>query len=236
VAYKSILGQELAGGEFTFQLLDNSGQVVSTAQNNAVDMHQFVIDEDGLDAVNPHYNQAPIYFDEISVDTTGTYRYTIREVAGNDEHVIYDNHVEHVLVMVSDNGDGTLSCDVTYPDVDNSTGTALFENSLRVYNNSYDDDDPETMGRLSIRKRVDTVPASYDNQPFVFDVLVLDENDEPISGVYRTTDVVPVPDESMTVTFTDGHAQVSLLPNQSITIYGLPADGAYSVTETSRAG
>lgn len=55
-----------------------------------------------------------------------SYTYHIREVAGEDEMVEYDNHVEDVTVNVTDDGRGNLSGEVTY-DADG----AVFENTRR---------------------------------------------------------------------------------------------------------
>lgn len=62
-ATKRFTGGELAGGDFTFQLLDKDGNVIQTVQN----------DKDGK-----------VAFQAISYDTPGDHDYTIKEVAGND--------------------------------------------------------------------------------------------------------------------------------------------------------
>ncbi|MBK0071103.1 SpaA isopeptide-forming pilin-related protein, partial [Enterococcus sp. S53] len=43
-----------------------------------------------------------IYFDAIDYDQAGTYKYTIREVAGTDSTITYDDTVYHVTVNVED--------------------------------------------------------------------------------------------------------------------------------------
>lgn len=68
-ATKRFTGGELAGGDFTFQLLDKDGNVIQTVQN----------DKDGK-----------VAFQAISYDTPGDHDYTIKEVAGNDPTVVYD--------------------------------------------------------------------------------------------------------------------------------------------------
>lgn len=91
-ATKRFTGGELAGGDFTFQLLDKDGSVVQTVQN----------DKDGK-----------VAFQAISYDTPGDHDYTIKEVAGNDPTVVYDAKGVKVHVKVSDEK-GELKATVTY--------------------------------------------------------------------------------------------------------------------------
>lgn len=80
-ATKRFTGGELAGGDFTFQLLDKDGNVIQTVQN----------DKDGK-----------VAFQAISYDTPGDHDYTIKEVAGNDPTVVYDTKDVKVHIKVSD--------------------------------------------------------------------------------------------------------------------------------------
>lgn len=91
-ATKRFTGGELAGGDFTFQLLDKDGSVVQTVQN----------DKDGK-----------VAFQAISYDTPGDHDYTIKEVAGNDPTVVYDTKGVKVHIKVSDEK-GELKATVTY--------------------------------------------------------------------------------------------------------------------------
>lgn len=91
-ATKRFTGGELAGGDFTFQLLDKDGSVVQTVQN----------DKDGK-----------VAFQAISYDTPGDHDYTIKEVAGNDPTVVYDAKGVKVHVKVTDEK-GELKATVTY--------------------------------------------------------------------------------------------------------------------------
>ena len=91
-ATKRFTGGELAGGDFTFQLLDKDGNVIQTVQN----------DKDGK-----------VAFQAISYDTPGDHDYTIKEVAGNDPTVVYDAKGVKVHVKVSDEK-GELKATVTY--------------------------------------------------------------------------------------------------------------------------
>lgn len=91
-ATKRFTGGELAGGDFTFQLLDKDGNVIQTVQN----------DKDGK-----------VAFQAISYDTPGDHDYTIKEVAGNDPTVVYDTKDVKVHIKVSDEK-GELKVTVTY--------------------------------------------------------------------------------------------------------------------------
>lgn len=91
-ATKRFTGGELAGSDFTFQLLDKDGSVVQTVQN----------DKDGK-----------VAFQAISYDTPGDHDYTIKEVKGADSTVVYDAKGVKVHVKVTDEK-GELKATVTY--------------------------------------------------------------------------------------------------------------------------
>lgn len=93
-ATKRFTSGELAGGDFTFQLLDKDGSVIQAVQN----------DKDGK-----------VAFQAISYDTPGEHDYAIKEVAGNDPTVVYDTKDVMVHVKVTDEK-GKLKATVTYDD------------------------------------------------------------------------------------------------------------------------
>lgn len=103
-ATKRFTGGELAGGDFTFQLLDKDGNVIQTVQN----------DKDGK-----------VAFQAISYDTPGDHDYTIKEVAGNDPTVVYDTKDVKVHIKVSDEK-GELKAIATY---DGEADVPTFTNS-----------------------------------------------------------------------------------------------------------
>lgn len=90
-AAKRLDGRALKDGEFTFELKDQDGNIVSSAKN----------DENGA-----------VAFDTISFDEAGTYNYTVTEAAGSDETITYDNTVYKVTITVTDDGNGSLSASV----------------------------------------------------------------------------------------------------------------------------
>ena len=76
---KELEGRELVEGEFTFNLLDENGKVVQTAQNTA----------DGT-----------ITFKDVEFEKAGTYKFTVEEVSGDDAQITYDKSVKNVSVEV----------------------------------------------------------------------------------------------------------------------------------------
>lgn len=103
-AKKHFTGGELAGNDFTFQLLDGDGSVVQTVRNG----------KDGK-----------VAFQAISYDTPGDHDYTIKEVAGNDPTVVYDAKDVKVHVKVTDEK-GELKAVATY---DGEADVPTFTNS-----------------------------------------------------------------------------------------------------------
>ena len=95
--HKALHGRDLKAGEFTFNLYDETGTVVARARNT----------KDGT-----------ISFNGLHYDKPGTHHYTVTEVKGTDEDIIYDNMVADVTVTVTkDYGDtiNVLKSAVTYP-------------------------------------------------------------------------------------------------------------------------
>ena len=92
---KRLEGKELTKDAFTFELLEN-GKVIQTKKNAA----------DGT-----------IQFDAISYDKEGSHTYTVREVAGTDTNIDYDDMNAVVTVNVTKNAStGILSAAVTMPE------------------------------------------------------------------------------------------------------------------------
>ena len=66
---------------------------------------------------------AAIKFGKIHYTAAGTYKYEIRENAGNAAGMTYDGHVATVEVTVTENGDGTLTANVTKKESGRFTNT-----------------------------------------------------------------------------------------------------------------
>lgn len=103
-AKKRFTGGELAGNDFTFQLLDNDGKELQAVQN----------DKDGK-----------VAFAAIDYATPGDHDYAIKEVAGNDSTVVYDAKNVKVHVKVTDEK-GELKAVATY---DGEKAVPTFTNS-----------------------------------------------------------------------------------------------------------
>ncbi len=86
-AEKTIKNRELVEGEFVFEIKGEDGKTVKIASNTA----------DGK-----------VVFEKIKLEKAGTFRYTVSEVQGNLDGVIYDKTVYNVVVTVTDNGEGKL--------------------------------------------------------------------------------------------------------------------------------
>lgn len=107
---KELDGRELREGEFTFELVSEDGKVVSTATNSA----------DGS-----------VAFKAITYKTPGTYNYVIREQKGSAGGVEYDSAEHTVVVVVTDNGDGTMTAkaELKSRDDEDAKNTIVFKNS-----------------------------------------------------------------------------------------------------------
>jgi len=106
---KYLTGKELTDNMFSFAVTDENGDIVSTGTNKA----------DGS-----------ITFSDLTLSSTGTYTYTVSEVNGGAGGITYDETEYAVKVEVEDNGDGSLSAIVNYPE------------SGLVFNNKYTTGDP----------------------------------------------------------------------------------------------
>lgn len=107
-ATKVLEGRELKEGEFDFALTDAEGEQVSEASNAA----------DGS-----------IEFKDIIVDQTGTYEYTIREIAGDDEEIEYDESSYNVTAKVVLNEDNILEVEsISYEKDGEPAESAVFTN------------------------------------------------------------------------------------------------------------
>lgn len=91
--HKTLTGRDLKAGEFSFQLKNAQGKVVSTATNDA---------------------KGNFAFDDLTFDAAGTYSYTVTEDTSNLPAGVspVTEGSKSVTIVVTDNGDGTLSADV----------------------------------------------------------------------------------------------------------------------------
>ncbi len=83
---KVLTGRDIIDGEFTFQLKDADGNVISEAVNA----------------------ENAFTFEALTFDKAGEYTYTVSEAKGDKGGVTYDDTVYTVTVTVTDNGEGQL--------------------------------------------------------------------------------------------------------------------------------
>lgn len=99
---KAIDGREWTDGdEFSFTITAPDGAPLPDPATVTVSKHDA---KDGI---------AAIKFGKIRYTATGTYKYEIRENAGSTVGMTYDAHVATAEVTVTENGDGSLTANVT---------------------------------------------------------------------------------------------------------------------------
>ena len=105
-ATKVLEGRKLKAKQFTFDVLDEAGNTVTAARNGADGTVNFGAIKYGL------------------ADVGKTYTYTIRERNAGAAGYTYSDAAAKAKVSVTDNGDGTLACDVSYWDGSSWDGSA----------------------------------------------------------------------------------------------------------------
>lgn len=105
-ATKVLEGRKLKAKQFTFDVLDEAGNTVTAARNGADGTVNFGAIKYGL------------------ADVGKTYTYTIRERNAGAAGYTYSDAAAKAKVLVTDNGDGTLACDVSYWDGSSWDGSA----------------------------------------------------------------------------------------------------------------
>ena len=141
---KALTGRDLKAGEFSFQLKDAQNKVVSTATNDA----------DGN-----------FHFDDLTFDEPGTYTYTVSEDTSSLPAGVsaVTAGPKSVTIVVTDNGDGTLSADVRKDALE-------FENSYEA---------GAAMVQLSFAKTLSGRPTALTDGEFQFQLK--DEQDNVVA-------------------------------------------------------
>jgi pilin isopeptide linkage protein len=120
---KVLEGGTLTAGEFSFELRDSDGRLISEGTNDAQGNVTFegAGEKAGID-------QGLLKFYE-----EGTYTYTIDEVAGADQMVTYDDATITMVVKVTTDEDGALVATTTYQrsGEDKVTGEGIFSNKVK---------------------------------------------------------------------------------------------------------
>ncbi|MBQ0079577.1 MAG: LPXTG cell wall anchor domain-containing protein [Eubacterium sp.] len=104
-------GRILKDQEFEFQLLDASNNEIQTVKNDG---------------------QGTVTFDEIEYTAVGTYNYTIKEVATEDEHITVDTTIYKAVVTVAvDRETKNLKATVVYKNGEEIVDDAIFTNHYK---------------------------------------------------------------------------------------------------------
>lgn len=106
-AEKVLKGNDLKGGDFTFELYDKDGKLIEAVKND---------------------KYGKILFSKLNIKEAGTYVYTIKELNGGAEGYTYDTTVYTVTVTVKDGGEGIFVVDMVYTDENGTVEKAVFEN------------------------------------------------------------------------------------------------------------
>lgn len=141
---KTLTGRDLKAGEFSFQLKDASSKLVQTVTN----------DESGN-----------FHFDDLTFDEPGTYTYTVSEDTSSLPAGVSPVTAgpKSVTIVVTDNGDGTLSADVRKDALE-------FENSYEA---------GAAMVQLSFAKTLSGRPTALTDGEFQFQLK--DEQDNVVA-------------------------------------------------------
>lgn len=107
VSYTGENAPALLGDDFTFELRDAQGTVVSTAKNDT---------------------EGTVKFD-LTCDTEGVFGYTILQVAGTDTNITYDSTITNVAVNVTKDEAGNLAATVAYglPEGEEADPTGVYQ-------------------------------------------------------------------------------------------------------------
>lgn len=220
IARKAFEGDTTRAGQFNFELLDSKGAVIEAATNMGPDLEV----TDGVGEANPYYGLASVHFTPLSftqADIGKTYTYKIREIAGTDPSILYDDHEETVRVSIADAGNGSLNITAEY-DADG----AVFTNS-------------KTSGSLKLEKTISFYTEEAKETAFPFTITLKDPRGHVINGEYEAVVTKPVYDEETgEMTGTEDNTIIvksgksfELIGSSSIIIEGLPHGATFEITE-----
>jgi len=182
-------------------------------------------------------DRAAVYFDPLTFvtglkeDLVGESRtYVIREVAGNEDGVTYDDHIEYVTITFEDAGHGLLSADVEYWHYDPETGDKVVDTDGAVFNNKY----TPPHGSLTIVKQiVGDMDDELRETEFDFSLELIGPDGQPLEGEYYGAICIDGKEDKYT--YTPG-AGITLGNKDYVTIDGLPAGTTYTVNEGDKTG
>ena len=166
---KELVGRDWTKEDvFTFTLTGLEGAPMpegSTEQSKTIE-----VTKDNADSFN---------FGKITYDKAGKYHYTVSEVIPENTYgITYDDHTAEVEVVVTDNGDGTLSA------VAQTQQNTRFTNTYSTTSLDYN-----AVGALRIQKNM--IGKSIDQDEFTFTVTAQDKESSEKAGQEITKVTVP---------------------------------------------
>lgn len=177
VAHKKLLGATLRENQFSFVLNGelNGMFFFSQATNGSLDTEKYLLNEEGQQVENPFYGTAPVIFDPILLTQPGEYEFTIWEDLHYADPSIYNfdsRGAVRVHIVATDNGDGTLSTEITYRHYEESKEEPIFVNSLKP-------------GNLKLTKSVNHATAAAAKAQFPVSVSLKDSSGNDLEGSYE---------------------------------------------------
>lgn len=170
-ASKSMFGDTIEGGEFSFAVFDTP---------DAARAAQVSKKTDGARCVSVNAADKRIYFDAIEIDAAGEYRYYIVEIPESDmdtdsRHIDYDTSIiEATVVATDENNDRILECATTYRKIDENGSPVL-------------DDEMSGTGGAGVEDSVDSGIDTDAADDFFADASTLTFNNKVAGGHLRIT-------------------------------------------------
>ncbi len=216
---KVLTGETLKEGDYSFTISseddeDFEEETVKNAANGSI----------AFTAIQYTYADVEYLESDEAASHNHAYHYTVTEVDGKKDGIVYDTTPREITVTLSDNdGDGEITVNVTV-EVGEETSTNATGTAQLLFTNAAE-------GQLSVTKTVDSNVEGDKDKTFNFTV-ELSNDDVVVDGTYKTTiteNGATTPGTDLTVT--DGKGSFTLTHGQTITIGGIPNGTEYTVTE-----
>lgn len=242
--HKRLIGKTLEASEFSFGLYEDNplddpeAAPIQTALNRALDNNEKISKYDPDTGIvtpvdNPWVGTAPASFDALTFteadlnDVNGdgrldpvTKTYYIKEIAGKDTTINYDERVIKMTLTIEDAGKGLLSVTPAFTDVTSGAVISpLFENSMKE-------------GQLTIWKKIVNETARSADTEFPFSFTLTDAEEKAINGEYDYTLQHADPEAPDTTGKWKTGEEMKLKGGDVVTVTGLPHGATYQVTET----
>ena len=192
LSFAKMLDNRIPDTSFEFELYDSENHLLQS-----------------VNSVGSTVPFAPLTFSE-----AGDHVYYVREKAGADQMIAYDDHLIEISVSVTADPDDATKLKATAQII----GDTTFNNASKP-------------AKLSIEKRVEGTDDV--TKTFTFNVSLTDRDNKPVNGSFVTSigDNGADGSESSSVTFVDGMAQVHVMAGQTLVIHGIDAYAKYQVSE-----